>query len=714
MILTAAVCRSRRPAALGPGARWRGRAALKGRAAESSDGESSVGFSSELWRQFLEIAAPYFLPPEPKDVSKTESGAGSGGFLFVLAALLVGVVSGTYWIALGAGSAVSALLPTSVLPEGLAATVASLVSTPALPAAAGLGLAGSAASFFAFRERLEGRWVQWGWLGLLLFLLFSVTGLNVLLSYVFRAIDNVLVAKDAAGFYQQLMVFGGALVVAVPVISAYRYVRLQLGRQWRQFLTEVFLGRYMSNRSFYLLDSNSRSTDVDNPDQRITEDVDYFTRETLDFLLDILDSILNLVSFSAILWVTSQQLTGALVVYSLAGTSIALYVGAKLIGINYEQLRLQADFRYSLVHVRDNAEAIAFYGGEQRERREISSKLESTLTNYDELIKWTTGLAAYQQAFFYLARLVPYFVLGGLYFSGKVDFGTLGQAQFAFSMVLSSVTLIVSRIQDISRFSAGITRLGVFWAALDQEAAKASRLHGRITTTIAEDGALEAKGMTLFTPDGSRVLLERLDVALPGGSAQRRLLVVGSSGVGKSSVLRAIAGLWTRGGGEVVRPAASSMLFLPQKPYMPLGDLRTQLLYPAEGTLGSEDDTRLMAVLSDFGLGELPGRFEGGFDAFQDWTRVLSLGEQQRLAAARCLATWPSFVVLDEATSALPLAAERVVYERLASEPSIGGYISVGHRTSLAQFHDVVLEIQGGGAWRLMTPQDYTASLGDV
>lgn len=695
------------------------RARLGLRAAElgaAGKEDAKFSFDVKLWRQFVRIAEPYFVPlagPQAEENdAKHPAADGVPGFFLLITALMIGVVSGTYWLALGLGSVAKALLPAAVLPAGLPGLINSLVESSALPATAGVALVGAAGVFLAARQKLEGRWVQWGLLGLLLFLLFSVTGLNVLLSYVFRTIDNVLVAKDAAAFYQQLSVFAAALVVAVPVISGYRYVRLVLGRRWRQFLTDLFLEKYLKARAFYLLDSNSQGTGVDNPDQRIAEDTDFFTRETLDFLLDILDSVLNLLSFSAILWATSQQLTGALVLYALLGSTIALVVGSRLIGINYEQLRLQADFRYSLVHIRDNAEAIAFYGGEGRERQEVSGKLESTLRNFDQVIVWTTGLSAYQKAFFYLARLVPYFVLGGLYFSGQVDFGTLGQAQFAFSMVLSSVTLIVSRIQDISRFSAGVSRLGAFWEALDQEQLAQQAPVERIATTVMEGkAAIEVRGMTLLTPDGSRVLLERLDMALAGASEKRRLLIVGSSGVGKSSVLRAIAGLWTRGGGEVKRPPAQSMLFLPQKPYMPLGDLRTQLLYPAEGTLAMDEDAHLREVLATFGLADLPDRFPGGFDAMQDWTRVLSLGEQQRLAAARCLTTRPRFVVLDEATSALPLPAERVVYDRLAAEPSIEGYISVGHRPSLARYHDVVLEILGGGAWRLLSPEDYVEGL---
>jgi len=680
-------------------------------AAANDQGGSNLNFSSGLWQQFVGIAAPYFVPTEPAGSDKDAVDWLGSGFVPLVMALLVGVVSGTYWLALAVGTAVVSVAPLAAyLPEGTAATVASLTETSWYPLAAGLGLSLSGAAFYSAREKLDNRWGQWGMLGFLLFLLFCVTGLNVLLSYVFRAIDNMLVAKDAAAYFQQLMFFGGVLVVAVPVISGYRFVRFRLGRLWREDLTKLFLDKYMARRRYYLLDSNSQSADkggIDNPDQRISEDIDYFTRETLDFLLDILDSILNLISFSAILWTTSQQLTGALVVYAVLGTAIAVFIGGQLISINYEQLRLQADLRYSLVHVRDNAEAIAFYGGEAREKEEVSNKLGSALTNYDRLIVWSTGLSAYQNAFFYLARLVPLFVLGGLYFAGDVDFGTLGQAQFAFSMVLSSVALIVSRIQDISRFSAGISRLGALWEVINADAVGASRNSGRLIATEETGEGVVVENMTLETPDGSRVLVEGLNLALAKGS-QQRLLVVGSSGVGKSSVLRAIAGLWNRGDGKISRPSSRSMLFLPQRPYMPLGDLRTQLLYPADGTLSFEhSDADLQKVLAAFGLGNLSERFQGGFNAVQDWARVLSLGEQQRLAAARCLISHPQFVVLDEATSALPLPMERSVYERLQQESVIQGYISVGHRVSLAQYHDVVLEVLGDGKWRILTPKEY-------
>lgn len=438
----------------------------------------------------------------------------------------------------------------------------------------------------------------------------------------------------------------------------------------------------------------------------------------MGFLLDILGSFSNLLSFAAILWTTSEELTYALVVYAVLGTVIALSVGSTLIGINYKQLQLQADFRYSLVHVRDNAEAIAFYQGEQKESDVVKDKLRAAIQNYDKVIKWTTGLTFYQKVFFYVARLVPYFVVGGLYFAGKVDFGTFGQVSFAFSMVLSSVTIIVNRIQDISRFSAGVNRLGMFYEAitLSRKEFLESSGDARIATHThdSDNEQISLEKVTIWTPTG-RTLVKDVSVSLSmptaSGSMElpSRLLVVGSSGVGKSSILRAIAGLWTQGQGSIRRPQMSDMFFLPQKPYMPLGDLRSQLLYPSEPGEVVVEDGLLREVLGRFGLGDLPDRFEQGFETVVDWTRVLSLGEQQRLAAARCFIARPRMVVLDEATSALPVPDERNLYKSL--EDRGVGYVSVGHRPSLVEYHDLILELRGEGQWRILSPKEYEDSV---
>jgi len=650
-------------------------------------------FDRQLWHRFIEIAQPYFYP--------TNRGS-TWVFAGLLMVLLVVVVSLTFFLAVGLTLLGKLLFPTffTDLAGGLVTQVDGLLNSP-IPYIALGALVLSGLIFASQRRKLRQRWLQWVLLGLLLFLSFAVNGMNVILSFVFRFIDNVLVEKNAAAFWQFLWVYAGVLIIAIPVIVLYRYTRLKLGLFWREWLTKDFLDRYFENRAYYELDSNAANTEVDNPDQRITEDIRSFTGTTLSFLLDILDSILTLISFTAILWSISRPLTGGLVVYALAGTAIAVIAGTKLIRINYDQLRLEANFRYGMVHVRDNAESIAFYRGESLEIQQVVQRLVAALRNFDFLIIWQAIIDFFQYAYNYFARLVPYLIVAPLYFAGNADFGTIGQSYFAFSQVLSALSLITNQIQSIASFAASINRLGMLNEELDQPGPAPDSPDHRIETRIAPRIAIEH--LTLRTPNSEQTLIE--DLSLEVGDFER-LLVVGASGCGKSSFLRAIAGLWTNGEGAITRPDSQEMLFLPQRPYMLLGNLREQLIYPNLRSHISDDE--ILEVLQLVNLADLPQRL-GSMEVVKDWPSVLSLGEQQRLAFARILLSHPKYVMLDEATSALDVKNERQLYELLRSLELV--YISVGHRPSLLDYHQVVLELGTQTGWRLWSAEEYRFSL---
>ncbi|UZQ55893.1 ABC transporter ATP-binding protein/permease [Trichothermofontia sichuanensis B231] len=650
-------------------------------------------FDRQLWHRFIEIAQPYFYP--------THRGS-TWIFAGLLLVLLIIVVSLTFFLAVGLTRLGQLLFPAffADLAGGLVTQVNGLLNSPVPYIALG-SLLISGLLFASQRRKLRQRWLQWGLLGLLLFLSFAVNGMNVILSYVFRFIDNVLVDKNETAFWQFLWVYAGVLIVAIPVIVLYRYVRLKLGLFWREWLTKDFLDRYFDNRAYYELDSNAANVEVDNPDQRITEDIKSFTGTTLSFLLDILDSILTLISFIAILWSISRPLTGGLVVYALAGTAIAVIAGTKLIRINYDQLRLEANFRYGMVHVRDNAESIAFYRGESLELQQVLQRLIAALRNFDLLILWQAIIDLFQYGYNYFARLVPYLIVAPLYFAGNADFGTIGQSYFAFSQVLSALSLITNQIQSIASFAASVNRLGMLDEELDQPGLAPHSPDHRIETRIAPRIVIEH--LILRTPNSEQTLIE--DLSLDMGDVDR-LLVVGASGCGKSSLLRAIAGLWTNGQGVITRPDSQEMLFLPQRPYMLLGNLREQLIYPNLRSHISDDE--IQEVLHLVNLEGLPERL-GGMEAVQDWPSVLSLGEQQRLAFARILLSQPKYVMLDEATSALDVRNERQLYELLRSLDLV--YISVGHRPSLLDYHQVVLELGTQTGWRLWSVEEYRSTL---
>ena len=635
------------------------------------------------------LAQPYFLPIEDSNPWQ---------FLLLVAALLGIVVGLTLLLLTGLVAASGALIPqlqSRFLP-GVPERVAGIWASPA-GALVMLALAASIACFVAFRNKLrQGRWLPWLLLGVIALLLLVLNGINVGISFIARNIDNAQVAYDEQGFWRIISIYGFCLVLALPIRTLQNYIIPKLGLLWREWLTKRLLDRYMSDRAYYQLNPNDESNaEVDNPDQRISEDARNFTGTSLDFVVGVLEALLTFFSFIIVLWSISKSLTLALIIYAIGGTTLIIFIGRKLVKLNYQQLKLEADFRYGLVHIRDNAESIAFYKGEAQESQEAQRRLGGAIQNFDRLIIWQALINMIRRSYDYLSRFLPWIVIAPIYFAKKVDFGVFSQASIAFGMVFGSVSFIVNNIDQLAAFSASINRLEGFQSTIESLPVPALEAKERSN----HSGSILLRDASVVPPGTNQTLVKNINLEV--GPSQR-VLVVGPSGCGKTSLLRLVSGLWPSGSGEVERPPLGELMFIPQKPYMLLGSLREQLCYPLDQARFS--DSQLRNVLEEVNLAGMISRYPD-LGIQQDWPRLLSLGEQQRLAFARLLLNSPQFAVLDEATSALDVATERRLYSLLAQRDM--AFISVGHRPTLTAFHNTVLQLDGSGGWSLLPAANY-------
>jgi putative ATP-binding cassette transporter len=538
----------------------------------------------------------------------------------------------------------------------------------------------------------------WILLLVLIVLMLAETKFAVMLNDQAGEMTSALAAKEGDRFWDAVKACLFVLAFAVPIYAFYYYMRDLFANKWRRWLTGRFLDGYLKGRKYYELGANS---ELDNPDQRISEDINTFTGRSINFLLIFLGSIMQLVAFSAVLWGISHVLVGVLAVYAITGTVLALFIfGKPLIHLNFWQLRREADFRFSLMRLRENAESIAFYRGEAQERAHIDSKLDKVIQNFARLIKKQRTLNFFQRTFSQLTLVLPSVILAGQVLSGELEVGRAVQAAGAFTAVLSAVGVIVDNFESLSRFVAGIDRLQALSNLVlpgAQAKAETNDAHPRIEKREARHLKLES--LTLHPPQSERVLIKELDLVLKPGDA---LLITGDSGCGKSSLLRAIAGLWHTGSGTIHHPPIEEFFFLPQQPYLQHGSLRSQLIYPsAHCELGDEE---LLEILALVHLPQLAERV-GGLDAVQDWEKILSVGEQQRLAFGRVLVHSPSIVILDEATSALDSGNEASLYGRLRDSGAT--LISIAHRPAVLRHHTHVLHLTGNGAWEVHEAQAF-------
>jgi putative ATP-binding cassette transporter len=539
----------------------------------------------------------------------------------------------------------------------------------------------------------EDKWIARSLLALLIFLLLGNTAFSVFLNEQAGEITSAFASQDSDRYWLSLYKTIGFIVIAAPLYIFYYYVRDKLANNWRRWLTHHYLDTYFRNTAFYKLAFNAN---IDNPDQRIAEDINTFTQRSIFYLLLAVETVLQLMAFSGVLWSISKTLVLFLMVYAGIGTLIASFVfGRSLVALNFFQLRREADFRFSLVRVRENAESIAFYRGEEPESLHIKRRFFDAFQNFNKIINWQWFLNLFQYSYSSVTVVMPGLILAPQVLTGDLEVGRVVQAAGAFLAIFTALTVIVNNFDTLSRFVAGISRLDTFAKSLELSAMEPPK--GQNVIKTIENDRLAIEQLTLQTPDYRRTLVVDLSLEVKSGEG---LLIVGASGGGKSSLLRAVAGLWDSGTGTIVRPPLQDMFFLPQRPYMIIGTLRHQLLYPSDKKELTDDE--LHDLLKAVNLSDLAERF-GGLEVEADWGKILSLGEQQRVAFARVLLSRPRYAILDEATSALDSENEESLYQQLCDSGTT--LVSVSHHLNIRKYHKHVLELGGDGTWRITSAE---------
>ena len=548
--------------------------------------------------------------------------------------------------------------------------------------------------------RSEERWWARGMLAVVVALSLLQVYMLVLLNQWNNEFYNALQGYNYGSFWPLIGEFTTIAFIYIIVAVYAIYLRQMLEIRWRTWMTKNYLSKWLHKQTYYRLQVTG-SADMDNPDQRISDDIGSFISLSLQLSLGVLKQLTTLVAFVFILW----QLSGVLDIplgdtvvsapgymvfvtlfYSIAGTWIAHKVGKKLIGLNYDQQRYEADFRFSMVRVRENSESIAFYGGEEPEHVTFNERFQRVVTNFWGLMKRTKLLNFYVTGYGQLAIIVPILMVAPKYFEGNLQLGGLMQTISAFGRVQDALSYFVDAYSSIAQYMAVIRRLSGFTAHMEEAEELQDDFQREKTGT-----SLVLKHIKVDLPNG-QPLLQDLSLEISTGD---KLLIAGASGCGKSTLLRALAGIWPYGSGEITTPEKWRVMFLPQRPYLPLGSLRQAIYYPQP--VPEQETEDIKALLNLFGVSHLAD----SLDKVDDWSRILSLGEQQRLAFIRILLFKPEIVFLDESTSAMDEDREAEAYDVLSSQLPDTAVVSVGHRSTLRAKHQRELKLAGSGQWEI-------------
>ncbi|WP_024510525.1 ABC transporter ATP-binding protein/permease [Bradyrhizobium sp. ARR65] len=527
----------------------------------------------------------------------------------------------------------------------------------------------------------------------------SLVAIDVVLNQWYNRFYNDLQERNWNGFVWEIGFFIvlASLNVALSIYQLYLNQWLQI--RWRRWMTSRYLGRWLHEANHYRMQLTGDA--ADNPDQRISDDVKMFVEQTIGIVVGLLSAVVTLASFVVILWGLSNAaplhlagqdwaIPGYLVwcalIYAVFGTALTQWIGSPLVNLSFEQQRYEADFRFNLVRVRENSEQIALLRGEGAERERLSERFGRVVHNWYQIMSRTKRLTAFTTSYSQAAVIFPYVLVAPAYFAEKIQLGGLMQTASAFGSVQKALSFFVSIYRSLAEWRAVVARLDGFEMSIESAATLPSRPpsidvvpSGSDTIDVAQLMVRLPNGLPLISADSFSI------------AANERTLVTGPSGAGKSTLFRAIAGVWPFGSGSIAVPAHASLMMLPQRPYFPVGTLRAAIVYPAQpGEFSTEQITDILAAV---GLSKLEPRL----DEEEHWNRMLSLGEQQRLGLARALLHAPQYLFLDEATASLDEAAEARLYRMLEERLPATTIVSIGHRSTLAAFHErnVVLTREG-------------------